>query len=121
MNGYGSAVFVKSNNAGVQKVREMKGRYAFLLESSINEYLNEKKPCNTMKVGSNLDSKGYGVGTPIGSDLKEPINLAVLQLKEDGYLEELRKKWWFDTSECSNPNEKPGAAKVRRHLFEWIG
>lgn len=70
MNGYGSSVFVKNNFEGVNKVREMKGRYAFLLESSINEYLNEKKPCNTMKVGSNLDSKGYGVATPIGSDLK---------------------------------------------------
>lgn len=70
MNGYGSEVFVSSNVQGVQKVREMKGRYAFLLESSINEYLNEKFPCNTMKVGSNLDSKGYGVATPIGSDLK---------------------------------------------------
>lgn len=70
MNGYGSSVFVKGNKEGVQKVRDMKGKYAFLLESSVNEYLNERKPCNTMKVGSNLDSKGYGVATPIGSDLK---------------------------------------------------
>lgn len=23
-----------------------------------------------MKVGSNLDSKGYGIGTPLGSDLR---------------------------------------------------
>ncbi len=48
----------------------MKRNYAFLLESSLNEYQNERKPCNTMKVGSNLDSKGYGIATPIGSDLK---------------------------------------------------
>jgi len=48
----------------------MKGKYAFLLESSLNEYQNEREPCNTMKVGNNLDSKGYGVATPIGSDLK---------------------------------------------------
>lgn len=48
----------------------MKGKYAFLLESSVNEYQNEREPCNTMKVGNNLDSKGYGVATPIGSDLK---------------------------------------------------
>lgn len=50
--------------------RQSKGKYAFLLESSVNEYLNEREPCNTMKVGNNLDSKGYGVATPIGSDLK---------------------------------------------------
>lgn len=50
--------------------RETKGKYAFLLESSVNEYLNERQPCNTMKVGGNLDSKGYGIATPIGSELK---------------------------------------------------
>lgn len=51
-------------------IRESKGKYAFLLESSVNEYLNERYPCDTMKVGSNLDSKGYGVATPFNSDLK---------------------------------------------------
>ena len=70
MTGFGSAVFVKSNLDGIKKVRQMKGKYAFLLESSLNEYQNEREPCNTMKVGNNLDSKGYGVATPIGSDLK---------------------------------------------------
>ena len=44
-------------------------RYAFLAESTTIEYNNQQFPCNTMKVGSNLDSKGYGIGTPIGSEL----------------------------------------------------
>ena len=70
MNGLGSSVFVKDNFEGVQKVRNSKGKYAFLLESSVNEYLNERWPCNTMKVGGNLDSKGYGIATPQDSDLK---------------------------------------------------
>ena len=54
----------------LKKNRESRGKYAYLLESSVNEYLNERKPCDTTKVGSNLDSKGYGIATPIGSDLK---------------------------------------------------
>jgi hypothetical protein len=73
MNGLGSSVFVKSNHEGISKVRKRKGKYAFLLESSVNEYLNEREPCNTMKVGNNLDSKGYGVATPVGSDLQLKI------------------------------------------------
>ena len=60
-------------------LRESRGKYAFLLESSINEYLNERSPCDTIKVGKNLDSKGYGIATSIDSELKEPINLAILQ------------------------------------------
>lgn len=36
--------------------------------------------------------------------------MAILQLREEGYLEELRKKWWFDRSECE---KFPNQAKVR--------
>lgn len=61
------SVFVKTTEEGVNKVRNSKGRYAFLLESTMNDYHNQRKPCNTMKVGENLDSKGYGIATPIHS------------------------------------------------------
>ena len=64
------SVFVKTTEEGVQRVRNSKGKYAFLLESTMNDYYNQKKPCNTMKVGGNLDSKGYGIATPLGSDLR---------------------------------------------------
>jgi len=63
-------VFVPSTSEGVKKVRSSKGKYAFLLESTMNEYYNQRKNCNTMKVGSDLDSKGYGIATPIGSDMR---------------------------------------------------
>ena len=47
-----------------------KGKYAYLLESPSNNYQSQKKPCNTMKVGDNLDSKGYGIATPLDSKLR---------------------------------------------------
>jgi len=40
------------------------------MESTTNDYMNQRQPCDTMKVGNNLDSKGYGIGTPLGSDLR---------------------------------------------------
>lgn len=43
--------------------------YAYLMESSLNDYIEQRKPCNTMKVGLNLDSKGYGIALPKGSPL----------------------------------------------------
>ena len=70
MSGLGPAVMVKTHVEGLKKLRKSKGQYAFLLESSVNEYLNEQQPCNTMKVGNNLDSKGYGVATPVGSEFR---------------------------------------------------
>ncbi|KAI0212673.1 Glutamate receptor 4 [Lamellibrachia satsuma] len=93
-------VFVSTTTEGVHRVRDSKGKYAFLLESTMNDYYNQQKPCNTMKVGGNLDSKGYGVATPLDSELREPISLAVLQLRESGYLQKLHKKWWYDKGEC---------------------
>ncbi len=64
------SVNVEETRDGVTKVRNGKGKYAFLLESTMNDYYNQRKPCNTMKVGDNLDSKGYGIATPIESTLR---------------------------------------------------
>lgn len=63
-------VFVKTYDEGIRKVRTSKGKYALLIESPKNDYINEREPCDTMKVGRNLDAKGFGVATPIGSPLK---------------------------------------------------
>ncbi|XP_048885031.1 glutamate receptor 1a isoform X4 [Brienomyrus brachyistius] len=64
------SVFVKTTDEGVLRVRKSKGKYAYLLESTMNEYIEQRKPCDTMKVGGNLDSKGYGIATPKGSHLR---------------------------------------------------
>lgn len=63
-------MFVNSYAEGIERVRTHKGRYAFLLEATANEYANTRKPCDTMKVGANLNSVGYGVATPFGSEWK---------------------------------------------------
>ncbi|KAK2170552.1 hypothetical protein LSH36_2g10071 [Paralvinella palmiformis] len=114
-------VFVNSTADGVAKVRDSKGKYAFLLESTMNDYHNQKKPCNTMKVGGNLDSKGYGIATPLGSDLREDINLAVLQLRESGDLQKLQKKWWFDKGECNAEAEGKSSSQSALTLSNVAG
>ncbi|CAF0962275.1 unnamed protein product [Adineta ricciae] len=96
-----SEVFVASNDEGVAKVRSSKGKYAFFIESTKNEYVNERLPCDTMKVGSELDSKGYGIATRLGSDLTEAIDIIITNLRESGFLDKLKQRWWYDRSECS--------------------
>ncbi|KAG7256829.1 hypothetical protein CRUP_016172, partial [Coryphaenoides rupestris] len=93
------SVFVKTTAEGVVRVRKSKGKYAYLLESTMNEYIEQRKPCDTMKVGGNLDSKGYGIATPKGSSLRNVVNLAVLKLNEQGLLDKLKNKWWYDKGE----------------------
>ncbi|XP_078241743.1 glutamate receptor 1 isoform X5 [Pogona vitticeps] len=96
------SVFVPTTEEGMKRVRRSKGKYAYLLESTMNEYIEQRKPCDTMKVGGNLDSKGYGIATPKGSPLRGPVNLAVLKLSEQGVLDKLKSKWWYDKGECGS-------------------
>lgn len=56
-------VFLASNKDGVKRVLNNKGKYAFLMESSSIEYETERN-CELTKVGSNLDTKGYGIAMP---------------------------------------------------------
>ena len=57
------SVFVKSSNEGERRV--MAGKYAYLAESTTVEYRIARN-CDLMQVGTQLDSKGYGIGLPRG-------------------------------------------------------
>ena len=61
-----NSVFTKSVQEGIDRVEV--GNYAFLMESTSIEYQTERN-CNLSQIGGLLDSKGYGVATPIGSYL----------------------------------------------------
>ncbi|XP_043486735.1 glutamate receptor 1 isoform X2 [Polistes fuscatus] len=113
-------VFVKTYDEGIRKVRTSKGKYALLIESPKNEYINERLPCDTMKVGRNLDAKGFGVATPLGSPLRDSINLAVLSLKESGELTKLMNRWWYDRTECRH-GDKQDASRNELSLSNVAG
>lgn len=57
------SVFVKSTEEGIARV--LNSRYAFLLESTMNEY-HRRLNCNLTQIGGLLDTKGYGIGMPLG-------------------------------------------------------
>lgn len=66
MSGAKESVFVNSTKEGIERVKQ--GDYAYLLESTMNEYIAQRD-CDLMQVGGLLDSKGYGIGTPQGMDI----------------------------------------------------
>ncbi|XP_049960400.1 glutamate receptor 1-like [Schistocerca serialis cubense] len=113
-------VFVRTYDEGIRRVRTSKGKYALLIESPKNDYTNEREPCDTMKVGRNLDAKGFGVATPLGSPLREKINLAVLSLTENGELTKLKNRWWYDRTECKH-SDKQDASRNELSLSNVAG
>ena len=86
-------VLTSSNKAGIARVKEMKGRYAFFMESSSIEYIMERD-CDLAKVGGELDAKSYGIGMRKNYPYKEEINYAILKLQENGFMHKLKTKWW---------------------------
>ena len=63
-------VFVNSTKDGLDKV--LNDNYAFLLESTMNEYVTQRN-CQLMQVGGLLDAKGYGIATPRGTSRTDTV------------------------------------------------
>ncbi|XP_041931924.1 glutamate receptor ionotropic, kainate 5 isoform X1 [Alosa sapidissima] len=99
------SVFVKSTEEGIARV--VNSKYAFLLESTMNEY-HRRLNCNLTQIGGLLDTKGYGIGMPLGSPYRDEITLGVLQLQESNRLEILKRRWW-EGGQC--PKEEDHRAK----------
>ncbi|XP_067365558.1 glutamate receptor ionotropic, kainate 5 isoform X4 [Channa argus] len=99
------SVFVKSTEEGIARV--INSKYAFLMESTMNEY-HRGLNCNLTQIGGLLDTKGYGIGMPLGSPFRDEITLAILQLQENNRLEILKRRWW-EGGQC--PKEEDHRAK----------
>lgn len=54
---------VKNIEEGIHRV--LTSDYAFLMESTTIEFVTQRN-CNLTQIGGLIDSKAYGVGTPMG-------------------------------------------------------
>ncbi|KAG9493299.1 hypothetical protein GDO78_001285 [Eleutherodactylus coqui] len=106
MNSRSQSVLVKNNEEGIQRV--LTSDYAFLMESTTIEFVTQRN-CNLTQIGGLIDSKGYGVGTPMGSPYRDKITIAILQLQEEGILHMMKEKWWRGNG-CPEEESKEASA-----------
>lgn len=69
MNSRRQSVMVKNVEEGIQRV--LTSDYAFLMESTTIEFVTQRN-CNLTQIGGLIDSKAYGVGTPMGKLAPRP-------------------------------------------------
>ncbi|XP_063237624.1 glutamate receptor ionotropic, kainate 2 isoform X3 [Bacillus rossius redtenbacheri] len=112
------SVFVSTYEEGVKRVLE--GNYAFLMESTMLDY-EVQRDCNLTQIGGLLDSKGYGIATPKGSPWRDKISLAILELQEKGVIQILYDKWWKNTGDVCNRDDKSKESKANALGVENIG
>ncbi|KAG2456477.1 GRIK1 protein, partial [Polypterus senegalus] len=105
---------VKNNDEGIQRV--LTTDYALLMESTSIEYVTQRN-CNLTQIGGLIDSKGYGVGTPIGSPYRDKVTIAILQLQEEGKLHMMKEKWWREDQDLT----KCGLPHLHRHNEGAVG
>lgn len=105
-----STSLVKSIEDGVQRV--LKSDYALIMESTTIDYITRRN-CNLTQVGGLFDSKGYGVGTPLGSPYRDKISIAILNILEDGRLHMMREKWWSGSSCLDEERRETGPMGIQ--------
>ncbi|TKS75565.1 Glutamate receptor ionotropic, kainate 2 [Collichthys lucidus] len=106
MNSRRQSVMVKNVDEGIQ--RALTSDYAFLMESTTIEFVTQRN-CNLTQIGGLIDSKAYGVGTPMGSPYRDKITIAILQLQEEGKLHMMKEKWWRGNG-CPEEESKEASA-----------
>ncbi|XP_072316195.1 glutamate receptor ionotropic, kainate 3 isoform X2 [Eucyclogobius newberryi] len=105
-----STSMVKSIEDGVQRV--LKSDYALIMESTTIDYITRRN-CNLTQVGGLFDSKGYGIGTPLGSPYRDKISIAILNILEDGRLHMLKEKWWSGSSCLDEERRETGPMGIQ--------
>jgi ABC-type amino acid transport substrate-binding protein len=88
-----------TTQTGLSLVKQ--GGYAFLLESTTNEYFRNRD-CSLMQVGDLLDTKSYGLGLKKNSIWRERISNGIIFLQENGNIPRYYDKWWKVMSRCFN-------------------
>ncbi|XP_041947672.1 glutamate receptor ionotropic, kainate 1 isoform X2 [Alosa sapidissima] len=104
-----NTALLKNNREGITRV--LTTDYALLMESTSIEYISQRN-CNLTQVGGLIDSKGYGVGTPIGSPYRDKVTIAILQLQEEGKLHMMKEKWWRGNGCPEEDNKEANALGV---------
>ncbi|CAD5116783.1 DgyrCDS5632 [Dimorphilus gyrociliatus] len=92
---------VSSTAEGFDKAR--KENFAFIWDSAVLEYAVEQEPCHTLRSIDKLFGLiGYGFGLQKSSPYQKELSAHILRLREAGYLEELKNKWFVERGQCGS-------------------
>lgn len=87
----------------------------------MNEYHNNREPCDTMMVNGAFGNYGYGIALPRRSPMREALSDAVLQLREEQVIATLRKKWWIERGQCNAASDSDRSAADNLALINVAG
>merc|ERR1719427_2208326 len=107
---------MRSNQAGMERVLEEKGGYAFIMEAPSLEYQIARN-CDLTQIGKVFSKRGYGLALPKGSPYLEEMNVMILKLRETGRMEQIMESWLHRRSPACSIND---SNLVDFSMIGWI-
>ncbi|XP_059179458.1 glutamate receptor 3-like isoform X2 [Physella acuta] len=92
--------FVSSYTEGVERVKKSKGKFVMMMESASAEYY-ARQNCDIMVYGDDLFPSSMGFVVQKNSVWRRKINEAMDKLNEQGFVQQLKDKYWRQGGECS--------------------
>lgn len=99
-----SADYLREIGAHIHAVPDISDSFALLEKKEVEAivydvqvllyYQRHEKNGNTQIAGPKFDEQYYGIALPQGSPLREPINRALLKLRQNGFYDSHYKKWF---------------------------
>ena len=99
MQTYQKDTFTETNEQGIVRVRNED--YAFILPSTIGEYVSIREPCDVITVDRFLMNQSYALAVQKGSPLLPELNGGLRVLEKSGHLSQFYHKWWSSRSQCN--------------------
>lgn len=101
-----ASVYLSGEGISSQRVKTIEAAYG-LLESGqvdaivydapvLQHYARREGKGKVKVVGLTFQKKSYGFAFPVGSELRDRINVALLELIENGTYQEIRNKWFVE-------------------------
>ena len=63
-----------------------------------------QKPCNTYILDDLFSPVGYGIGLPLNSPYTDVMSAEILKLREIGFVNKLKNKWFIQKGKYGNLN-----------------
>jgi len=99
----GAQQLVASREEGLRRVRA--GNYAFIFESLAAKHEVGLPPCDLVTVGEMFGRRSYGFALPAKATplwVLDELHLAILEMEEEGDMEQLERRWFSDANQCEN-------------------
>ncbi|XP_076823966.1 glutamate receptor ionotropic, delta-1-like [Clavelina lepadiformis] len=86
--------------------RASSGGFAFLWDEAVIKYqVLRHKSCAITTISDSIMYGGYGIALQQGSEYRDQMSRAIFELRESGYIDQLRRKWWSQTGNCPLDHE----------------